>query len=197
MSGSAPLNRTGRAPGRVRLRPEALEGRTVPSTLTVLNRADSGDGSLRAAILAADANPGADTIDFAPGVRGTITLTSGPLLITDPLAINGPGANLLTVSGNDASRVFEAIGPFDGTTWMTNSISELTISHGYALETGGGVVNAAENRAIYGKQGGRNLLKHSIGPTTAVPFESFRPLLVCLPPPFFIGRFGLKAGVRK
>ena len=41
-----------------RLGVELLEERTVPSTFTVLTLADGGDGSLRAAILSAEASPG-------------------------------------------------------------------------------------------------------------------------------------------
>src|SRR5712692_7931385 len=89
---------------------EVLEGRTLPSTFTVLNLADSGDGSLRAAIAAAEANPGPDAIQFANGVKGTITLTSGQLNITSDLTINAPGADKLTVSGNDSSRIFKVVG---------------------------------------------------------------------------------------
>src|SRR5262245_23811297 len=89
---------------------EALEDRTLPSTFTVINTLDSGPGSLRQAVL--DANdpvlhPGPDTIVFAKGVSGTIKLTSGELLITDSVTINGPGANKLSVSGNNASRIFD------------------------------------------------------------------------------------------
>ena len=52
---------------------ERLEDRTVPSTFTVQNLADSGPGSLRQAITDADANPGADLIRFAAAARdGTI-----------------------------------------------------------------------------------------------------------------------------
>src|SRR5580704_19266869 len=80
------------------------------SAFTVTNLADSGPGSLRQAILDANARPGPDAIDFAPGLRGTILLTSGALTITDSLAINGPGAGWLAVSGNHASRVFEIEG---------------------------------------------------------------------------------------
>src|SRR5262249_25417647 len=74
-----------------RLGVEALDDRCLPSTFTVTNLLDSGDGSLRAAVAAANANPGADSIDFA--VTGTITLTSGELDITDSVTINGPGAD--------------------------------------------------------------------------------------------------------
>src|SRR6266542_4437929 len=76
---------------------EALECRTLPSTFTVLNLDDSGAGSLRQAVLDANALPGADRIAFAPGVRdGTIALTSGELSIKDDLTIDGPGASRLT-----------------------------------------------------------------------------------------------------
>jgi len=83
---------------------ERLEDRTVLSTVTTL--ADGGPGSLRQAILDANANPNADVIDFAPKLHGTITLTGGELAITQNLTIVGPGPNKLTISGNDHSRVF-------------------------------------------------------------------------------------------
>src|SRR6516164_5004795 len=94
-------------PAHFKPRLEALEDRTVPSTFTVRNLADSGPGSLRQAVLDANAHPGADGIRFAHGLHGTIALTSGELSITDDLTIDGPGANRLAVSGNDASRVFQ------------------------------------------------------------------------------------------
>ena len=74
------------------------------STFAVLNVLDSGPGSLREAIQAANSAPGADLIRFAPAARdGTITLTSGELSITDDLVLDGPGVNRLTISGNDAT----------------------------------------------------------------------------------------------
>src|SRR5262245_3525425 len=107
---------------------ETLEAREVPSTFTVLNLADSGAGSLRQAVVDANGSPGADTIQFAPGLHGTITLSSGQLSITDSLTINGPGADRLAVSGNDSSRVF-AIEP--GTT-ASVSLAGMTITRGRA-----------------------------------------------------------------
>src|SRR5260370_1251680 len=98
-------------PGRPRqnrrLGIEVLEDRTLPSTFTVLNLADSGAGSLRQAVLDANAHAGPNVIGFAHGLHGTITLTSGELAITKSLDIEGPGAHQLTVSGNHASRVFD------------------------------------------------------------------------------------------
>src|SRR4051794_12932712 len=72
------------------------------AVITVTNAADSGAGSFRGAIADAQEN---DTINFAPKVRGTITLTTGELLISKALTIQGPGANLLTIDANYASRL--------------------------------------------------------------------------------------------
>jgi hypothetical protein len=114
-----------RTPARVsRLLPqlEILEGRTLPSTLTVLNTQDSGAGSLRDTITRARSG---DTIVFAPGLVGqTITLTSDQITINTSLDIEGPGAALLAISGNDANRVFDVSGG------LTVTIDGLTITHG-------------------------------------------------------------------
>jgi predicted outer membrane repeat protein len=110
---------------------EALEDRWLPSTLTVTKTLDSGAGSLRAVIAAAR---GGDTIVFAPSLDGqTITLTSGELLIKKNLTITGPGAGQLTISGSNASRVFE----LSSKTQPQVTLSGLTISSGY----GGGILN--------------------------------------------------------
>jgi hypothetical protein len=85
---------------------EILEDRTVPSTFVVNTTADSGPRSLRQAILDANANPGLDTVVFAPSVH-RIALTSGELTITDSLNIVGPGQDKLSISGSDVSRVLD------------------------------------------------------------------------------------------
>ena len=126
------------SPAPVRRLPAGATGRrTVLSTLTVLNNLDSGPGSLRDTIAAAD---NGDTIDFAKSVH-KITLTSGELTINKSLDIEGPGPNKLTISGNDASRVFDVMSG-------TVTIAGLTITHGRAdgdslpiPTTGGGVLN--------------------------------------------------------
>src|SRR5262245_43629074 len=83
------------SPRRYRPRIEALEDRWVPSTVT--NLQDSGVGSLRDAI---NITPNNGTIDFQPGLTGTIILSSAQLLLAKNVTIQGPGANLLTISGN-------------------------------------------------------------------------------------------------
>jgi len=100
--------------------------------IQVTNNSDSGAGSLRQAI--ADVGIG-EEITFAGTVTGTITLTSGELLINKNLTITGPGADILTISGNNASRVFN-IG-----SGVTVTISSLTIANGYAAISGAGINN--------------------------------------------------------
>src|SRR5439155_7957566 len=124
-----PGRRTPRPPPACRLRVEVLEDRSLPSTFTVLNLLDNGPDSLRAAVVAANANPGADAIDFA--MTGTIALTSGQLDITDSLTINGPGESALTVSGEGVSRVFTIAGD------PTVVIAGLTVANGRTVGSPG------------------------------------------------------------
>jgi hypothetical protein len=83
---------------------EALEPRRLLSTYTVTNLNDSGPGSLRDFVQQANAHPAPDLITFAPGLSGVITLTLGGLVVTDPLTIDGPGAEVVAVSGYYESR---------------------------------------------------------------------------------------------
>jgi hypothetical protein len=107
---------------------ESLEGRCLPSSVTNLN--DAGAGSLRQAILD---TPADGTVDFQPGLSGTITLTGGELDIRNNVSIAGPGATVITVSGNHSSTVFHIASTF------TVDISGLTVADGNAiLSTGGG-----------------------------------------------------------
>src|SRR5262249_4359056 len=103
------------------------------------------------------ANPG-DTVVFAANVTGTITLTSGPLNVNQNLTIQGPGANVLAVSGNNASKVFIIAAS------VTVSISGLTIQNGTGtLPAGSGIENsgnltlidaAVVNNGVVGAAGG-------------------------------------------
>jgi hypothetical protein len=128
--------------GRLKLRPRmmALEGRTLLSTFTVNSTADDGSaGTLRWAIAQANASDQAETIVFSSvfNTPHTIRLTSGPLVLSDPagITINGPGENLLAISGNKASRV---IGVTPGS---AASLSDLTITGGNVHGNGGGIQN--------------------------------------------------------
>mgnify|MGYP003694488189 CR=1 FL=1 len=94
----------------------------------VTTNADSGAGSLRDVILHACSGA---AITFAGGLASPITLTSGELLINKSLTITGPGANLLTISGNNTSRIFNI------TTGTTVSITDLTLTKGVVSSLGG------------------------------------------------------------
>ncbi len=109
------------------LRVETLETRALPSTITVTNLSDADPGSLRAALTQAQAG---DTIDFAPGLSGTIVLTSGELDINQSVSITSPGADLIAVSGGNATRVF------DVGAGAAVAIDGLTITGGRVAPTG-------------------------------------------------------------
>jgi hypothetical protein len=104
----------------------------------VINTNDSGEGSLRQAILNANAIAGDDTISFAnlftDATPDTITLTSGEFGINSNLTLVGTGANLLTLSGNNASRVFNISSGIVG-------MDGVTIANGNSGGAGGGISN--------------------------------------------------------
>ena len=121
----------------------SLQSDARAATIPVTSTDDVGPGTLRQALATAG---NGDTID-ATGVSGTIILTNGQLLVSNSVAIVGPGPNLLTISGNNAHRIF-FINP--GAPGATNpptapfpavSISGVTLANGVAqggLGAGGG-----------------------------------------------------------
>jgi CSLREA domain-containing protein len=110
------------------------------STFIVDTLADDSDGScsdgdcsLRDAIFSAGAS--GDVITF--GVTGVIPLTLGQITIDKDITINGPGAGLLTISGQNTSRVF-----FVNNATSTVTITGLTIANGRVVDAdGGGILN--------------------------------------------------------
>lgn len=64
---------------------------------------DAGLSTLRAAIEQANATPGGDQITFADGLAGTILLGEDPLLISEELSIQGPGATSLSIGRTTAT----------------------------------------------------------------------------------------------
>jgi hypothetical protein len=118
---------------------EALECRTLPSICAVNTLGDTGAGrrgfgDLRYCINRANDLPGADTIRFAvQGTIGTIALSSDLPWIIPSLAIDGPGAGLLEVSGQGKFRVFQVGGGSGAVT-----LRGLTIAGGLDMATTGG-----------------------------------------------------------
>jgi hypothetical protein len=91
------------------LRCQYLPVASAASTFTVTNTNDSGPGSLRQAILDANANSGTDSITFSIGTGlQTIVPTSRLPDITDPVVIDGTtqpgfaGAPIIELSGSNA-----------------------------------------------------------------------------------------------
>jgi hypothetical protein len=111
----------------------AAGGAADAATLTVTSNADSGTGSLRDTVGSAASG---DTIDFQPGLTSPITLTSGQIAITKALTIQGPGAGALTISGNNASRIFYV----HPASVQTVTISGVTLANGNVATGPGGAV---------------------------------------------------------
>src|SRR5262245_40532757 len=161
--------------GRTRktsLRLECLEDRTVPATFTVTNSADTGSGSLRQAIINANALAGADDIVFNPSVFAsgtTINLDNSNndanghgYNINDSVTIIGPGAlNLiLDASGNSGNRIFTVDStqvndsggsPINPGAVLTVTISGMTLRNGNDVD-GGAIVNSAEILTLQGME---------------------------------------------
>jgi hypothetical protein len=98
----------------------------VSAMFTVANLNDNGSGSLRQAVLDANAATGDDTIVFASGLSGTITLTGGQIDIASSITIHGPGVDKLAISGNRNSRIFYVV------SGATVTIHGLRLEDGYA-----------------------------------------------------------------
>lgn len=81
------------------------------STFTVTNTNNSGAGSLRQAVLDANAMTGKDIINFGglftDGLAHTISLTGSGLRITDNLTVEGINPSKLTIKDDSADRVFD------------------------------------------------------------------------------------------
>jgi CSLREA domain-containing protein len=125
---------------------------------------DDGQCTLREAITAANtdtasgtqigecaAGNGDDTIGFAPGVTGIISLSGVLPDITSNMSINGPGAAVLTV-GRDGEETTGKFRIFKIASGINVSFSGLTITNGFVLGAdgigrggdafGGGIFNA-------------------------------------------------------
>jgi len=123
---------------------ESLEPRVLlSSSYTVTNTQDSGPGSLRAAILNADAGSGIQAITFASTVTGTIALSGSALTIDNTsgtVTIDGPGAGSLTINAQGLSGVFVVASD------STAELDGLQITGGYSggADGCGGIENLGD-----------------------------------------------------
>ena len=81
------------------------------TTFQVTNTNDSGAGSLRQAIIKANAHSGADVITFAPDVSGEFDLRSVLPALGGEVEIQGPGAGKLAVRrvASERFRIFTVL----------------------------------------------------------------------------------------
>ena len=93
------------------------------ATLVVTNLLDSGPGTLREAISAAN-SLGGGCITFQ--ISGTITLASQLPFIAANIDVLGPGTNQLVISGNNEYRIFTM------NSGTSNTLANLTIANGSA-----------------------------------------------------------------
>lgn len=160
---------------------EKLEDRALLATFTVTNTLNDGPGSLRAAVVAANAANGADDIVFdIPASGPVITLSTGEITIDDDLTIDGTNLAIdgpITVSGAGASRIFFIDGDAAAIDVLISNLNfangfadELDLTTALPLGSGGAILNDKafleldactfsnnrsdlEGGAIYGVQG--------------------------------------------
>jgi hypothetical protein len=140
MFGLLGLHRPPRWKNRIRLALEGLEDRWTPANFDVANLDDAGNGSLRAAITAANAAAGADTITFAANANGVIGLQTKFDDITGDVEIKGPTAAGSAVTVQRAAAANFRI--FTIAQGATVTISKLTIANGATTDddkNGGGI----------------------------------------------------------
>jgi parallel beta-helix repeat protein len=140
-------------PAKRALNLEHLERRLALTSFAVLNLDDSGAGSLRQAMLDANANVGADVIDF--DIAGTILLTSGDLpTLTDQVSIEGNTANSFT----SAPVVEIDCNGLGGLTFDAGAADSALVSLAVVNASGNGVtLNGAGGMTISGNYFGMDL----------------------------------------
>ena len=106
--------------------------------------------SLREAIQASNANPGMDTITFAPSAHGTITPNTALPHITDALHLSGPGVGYLVLNG----------GLVSSQSLLRTNTSESFILSGMTIWQGGG--NSAPTGGALTATGGGSVTINSV-----------------------------------
>ena len=120
----------------------AIQVRALGQPFVVTTNSDNGPGSLRQAVLNADAFGSASTINFATNLSGqTITLTNaaGELLLSNNITVDASAlTNGISINGNGTHRVFEIA------SGATTVLTGLTITNGSDPDAGdaGGIYNS-------------------------------------------------------
>ena len=121
-----------------------------PSSADTNDNVCDDDCSLREAVYEADFATGTDTISFASGLSGEITLDPlyGPLFVGlyGSVNVDGPGADVLSVSGDNQTAIFKIFGFL--TPDRTTTISGLTLKEGDAVAGGTMGAGAINNYSV-------------------------------------------------
>jgi hypothetical protein len=121
---------------------------TVPALTSVIveNLSDTSDsGSLRWAITTANASATINTITFASGNTGTITLTSDLPAITDGVTITGTGMATTIIDGNNLWRAIYNNGA------RTIVIEDMTFKQGKNVSWNGGLIYNASGTMTFNR----------------------------------------------
>jgi Ca2+-binding RTX toxin-like protein len=113
-------------------------GSAQAADFQVTNLNDSGPGSLRQAILDANATPGADRALFQSTLTGQITLGGQLPQISDAIEILGPGPDKLTINANNSSRIFYV---YPASQNAPVTISGLKLTGGRTSDTSGAILS--------------------------------------------------------
>jgi hypothetical protein len=105
----------------------------TPGTKTVTSNSDNGGtGTLRYQI--ENACPG-DVIQFDPSLSNSTIVLNSEIAVNQNFSVIGLGINSLSISGNNASRIFSI------NTGVTFSVSALSLINGYSSSNGGAFLN--------------------------------------------------------
>src|ERR1700728_2606163 len=101
---------------------------TVNATTDIGAASGTNIGDILYCMNQANANPGSRIV-FASSLDGRTITLRGTLTITASMTIQGPGANLLTISGGNAVEVF----------WVDNTLPDSTVTiSGLTIANGNG-----------------------------------------------------------
>jgi hypothetical protein len=121
---------------------EAASGGICPGGLVTTTTDSTTGGSLRACIIWANTNPGADTITVPAGTyaldlvgAGENSAATGDLDILEDVTITGAGARTTIIDGNSTDRIFET---FNDSIF---NLSNVTLQNGDAQGNNGGAID--------------------------------------------------------
>ena len=135
----------------------------LSATFVVTSAADAGAGSLRQAIINANASPGADVINFNFASATTITLASSQQQITGQVTIDGY-SNPFAAAGNLMIQVFVPAGgkAFDLAVGSDGSVIRGIVIDGGGASSFGVTAENSNNHTISGNYFGTNLAGNAL-----------------------------------